>query len=203
MAASDCIDAYIDIPSLPGLRGLLVISAGALKLLSPYQLEAILAHEIGHLKCRHELTLAVLTFVSRWTFLGEGFLTAWMRESTQLEREADAFAIAWLERKDRSRLHLLDALRLLEEQRISQALANIAGSRLGVSVSSWMLPIQILEEAIKGYPCYEWPTKLKTLLRVFYLYYFYGWQATYRYLPYEQRMQYIQHYHTAETPFYE
>ncbi|MFF5211638.1 M56 family metallopeptidase [Streptosporangium sp. NPDC000396] len=42
---------------VPGLRSQVVVSAGALKLLSPAELTAVLAHETAHVRERHDLVL--------------------------------------------------------------------------------------------------------------------------------------------------
>ena len=46
---------------VPGLRSKIVVSAGALKLLGPAELAAVLAHERAHLRERHDLVLLPFT----------------------------------------------------------------------------------------------------------------------------------------------
>jgi Zn-dependent protease with chaperone function len=50
---------------LPGLRSTIVVSAGALKLLGPAELAAVLAHERAHLRERHDLVLLPFTALRR------------------------------------------------------------------------------------------------------------------------------------------
>jgi hypothetical protein len=50
---------------LPGLRSKIVVSAGALKLLGPAELAAVLAHERAHLRERHDLVLLPFTALRR------------------------------------------------------------------------------------------------------------------------------------------
>jgi hypothetical protein len=55
---------------VPGLRASIVVSAGALDLLSPAELNAVLAHERAHLRARHDLVLlpfAALLRAFRWS----------------------------------------------------------------------------------------------------------------------------------------
>ena len=78
MVDTEAIHARVEIPFIPGFRPALVLSTGAVKRLSAEQLEAILAHEIGHISKGHVFKFAVAAFLSRWTFVGEGFLGAWM-----------------------------------------------------------------------------------------------------------------------------
>jgi Zn-dependent protease with chaperone function len=64
---------------VPGLRSKIVVSAGALKLLGPAELAAVLAHERAHLRERHDLVL--LPF----TALGAAF--PWSHACTEAYRE--------------------------------------------------------------------------------------------------------------------
>jgi beta-lactamase regulating signal transducer with metallopeptidase domain len=50
---------------VPGLRSAIVISAGALNLLDPAELAAVLAHERAHLRERHDLVLLPFTALLR------------------------------------------------------------------------------------------------------------------------------------------
>jgi Zn-dependent protease with chaperone function len=191
---SDAIEAAIQIPQIPGVRSLLVLSSGAITKLSPPQLESVLAHEIGHLKWRHTAIFSILNFLSRWTMMGEGFLAAWLRESHQLEQEADAFAVRWLERGEPNtigRRHLIEALGVLEAQQIAQVM-HLAGNNsntLSVCDSDWLSPE--LRLAIAEYPKNTPFNKLKTLVKLCQVLYFQGWRATYVYLPYAKRIDFI------------
>jgi len=50
---------------VPGLRSKIVVSAGALELLGPAELAAVLAHERAHLRERHDLVLLPFTALRR------------------------------------------------------------------------------------------------------------------------------------------
>jgi len=50
---------------LPGIRSKIVVSAGALDLLAPAELAAVLAHERAHLRARHDLVLIPFTSLRR------------------------------------------------------------------------------------------------------------------------------------------
>jgi len=50
---------------LPGIRSQIVVSAGALDLLAPAELAAVLAHERAHLRARHDLVLIPFTSLRR------------------------------------------------------------------------------------------------------------------------------------------
>jgi Zn-dependent protease with chaperone function len=50
---------------LPGIRSQIVVSAGALDLLAPAELTAVLAHERAHLRARHDLVLIPFTSLRR------------------------------------------------------------------------------------------------------------------------------------------
>jgi Zn-dependent protease with chaperone function len=50
---------------VPGLRSTIVVSAGALELLDPAELAAVLAHERAHLRERHDLVLLPFTALRR------------------------------------------------------------------------------------------------------------------------------------------
>jgi bla regulator protein blaR1 len=50
---------------LPGIRSQIVVSVGALDLLAPAELTAVLAHERAHLRARHDLVLIPFTSLRR------------------------------------------------------------------------------------------------------------------------------------------
>jgi hypothetical protein len=50
---------------LPGIRSKIVVSVGTLDLLAPAELAAVLAHERGHLRARHDLVLIPFTSLRR------------------------------------------------------------------------------------------------------------------------------------------
>lgn len=87
----------------PYFRNVLIVTDGAFNALKDKEgeLEALLAHEIGHQK-KHTFTRGLLLVLSDYTLFGNGFL-ALLQNSYKIEREADAFAVEWLERKLKSR----------------------------------------------------------------------------------------------------
>jgi Zn-dependent protease with chaperone function len=50
---------------LPGIRSQIVVSVGTLDLLAPAELSAVLAHELAHLRARHDLVLIPFTSLRR------------------------------------------------------------------------------------------------------------------------------------------
>ena len=56
------------------------------------QLEAIVAHELAHLKAKHSYTDTLLRYVGRFTFVGDGFVRA-IENTYGYEIEADEIAI--------------------------------------------------------------------------------------------------------------
>ncbi len=145
---ADTMEASIEIPHVPGIRPLLTLTTGTIEQLSPEQLEAILAHEIGHIKQRHVIMFSLGNFLSRWTFVGEGFLAAWMHESHHLEQAADAFAVRWLETGRRikdGRRHLIELINALEKQRIMNVIPQPAANTSygAASTESDWLPFQL------------------------------------------------------------
>lgn len=191
---SEAIQASVDIPPIPGSRSLLTVSNGAMKALPPEQLEALLAHEVGHIKQHHVLLFGLANFVSRWTFMGEGFLAAWMQESFDLEREADAFAVKWLEtgkRNQNGRQQLIELIRTLEKQRIMEVLHGTRDASYGVNAteSDWLPPN--LRAGVTDFQKKSYFEKWRLLVQLCRIFYFQGWQATYIYSSYTERIRYI------------
>lgn len=75
---------------LPGLRGArVVVSQGALDQLEPAELRAVLAHELAHLRARHDLVLEAFTALRRaFPWFGRS-RTALERNQTLIEMLAD------------------------------------------------------------------------------------------------------------------
>lgn len=128
------IHAYAAIAPLPFLPKLIVLSAGALRQLPPRCVAALIAHELGHIRCGHTRSYEVLRFVSRVLFLGPSFFTALLQPSTQLEADADQIAVRLLETNGGSRQDLIEALRQIEQNQIGILLPW--GWRQGVAIAA-------------------------------------------------------------------
>ncbi|CAI9419315.1 M56 family metallopeptidase [Nocardioides sp. T2.26MG-1] len=74
---------------LPGRQRAVVVTRAAMEVLTPQELDSVLAHERTHLRARHDLALAVADALSR-TFRGIGlFTTAHQQVATLVEMQAD------------------------------------------------------------------------------------------------------------------
>jgi len=60
-------------------------------------LQALVAHEIGHLSRRHSLWHSIVTVLARWTLFGDAFLVA-LQDPIEMEFYADAKAAEWLQK---------------------------------------------------------------------------------------------------------
>lgn len=84
---------------LPGRRRTVVVTSAALRLLGPRELELVLAHELTHLRARHDLALAVSSALAR-AFSGVPvFGAAHAQISTLVEMQADDSARARSDRR--------------------------------------------------------------------------------------------------------
>ena len=93
VVASPAIRARVTYLLMPWPRGALLISTSALSSLGDAKLEALLAHEMWHLKS-HAVKTALLNLLSRCSLFGNGFLAV-VQDSFMLEFEADDFAVRW------------------------------------------------------------------------------------------------------------
>jgi Zn-dependent protease with chaperone function len=130
---SNIIYAYVAIPPLPFLPRIMVLSEGTLTKLPWPSVQALVAHEIGHIKRGHTGIYTVLRFLSRILLLGPSFLTGLIKSPVELEAEADEFAIGWLETHGGSRQNLIDVIRATEEQKIVGLLQNVPRQSMGVA----------------------------------------------------------------------
>jgi len=89
-------------------RSILTITDKTAEFLNEQELEALLAHEIGHIK-KHAHIYTFLNFFSEWTLFGKGFLTA-VLDSRQTEYDADDFCLKWLNERGMSKKVLIDLL---------------------------------------------------------------------------------------------
>jgi Zn-dependent protease with chaperone function len=78
---------------VPGLRAKIVVSAGALKLLGPAELAAVLAHERAHLRERHDLVLLPFTALRRAFPRSRACAQAYREVSLLVEMLADDRAL--------------------------------------------------------------------------------------------------------------
>ena len=94
---------------LPGRHGHVVVSQGALSVLSEPQLESVLAHERAHLRARHHLVLLAVDSLSAALGGRLGTAEAGTAVADLLEMHADDAAAPW------QRRHLAAALVLLAQ----------------------------------------------------------------------------------------
>lgn len=74
---------------LPGRQRAVVVTRAAMEVLTPQELDSVLAHERTHLRARHDLALSVADALSR-TFKGIAlFATAHQQVATLVEMQAD------------------------------------------------------------------------------------------------------------------
>lgn len=190
---SDYINAYCLLPPIPFMRTVVVFTSACQKL-SGSQLQALIAHEMGHLKLRHSFLFSILNFVSRWTFLGEGFAVLLIKSSKAMEMEADAFAVAWLEKNtSEGKKVMIDLLRTLETQRIKLLMAQAAGKSLNAfpAFTSNCNAEKLLRE-LDDYSGKSFFAKRHFDFRMLSFFIFHGWLSTYIHVPYDARIKYIQ-----------
>jgi hypothetical protein len=157
--------------------------------LSSAQSMALLAHEIGHMRLGHIRGFAILNFLARWTFVGEGFLACWLGNPIDLEKASDAFAVCWLEQNVGTRQDLLELLRILQKQEILGSLEAMWSTRaVAIFRASESTILRVQLQSLVGRGHLE---RMHLLCRAFYFFYFGGWQANYRYLTYDKRIQFI------------
>jgi Zn-dependent protease with chaperone function len=183
------INAYVLLPLFPGCQNTLVISDGTLNRIAPRQRDALLAHEIGHIKQHHNVTLGILSFLSRWTFVGNTFLSRLARGSIRMEQDADRFAITWLEHKGESREQLIEVLRAIESDKLKAHFSDDCSPRLAVSGGDW-LP-QAIREGFQKRKQLSFVERVALQLRATYFFYFENWIGSYTYLPFHQRIEAI------------
>ena len=183
------------VPPAPGLAPILAISTGALATLPKRQLQALLAHEIGHVRRKHVRLYMILDFISRWSFLGESFLRAYAKEGQVMELQADAFAVEFLESSGSNRDDLVDLLTIIEKHKLFHFFNRKADSSLGFIRSSLVdwLPPQLRED-LQSYKSQSWPRKISIALRTVHFFYFEGSFKYYTYLPFDVRIKMIRQF---------
>jgi Zn-dependent protease with chaperone function len=78
--------------SLAGKEGTIIISSWCVEHLTEGEIEAVLAHELAHLWRHHPTADAVLRFLGRITFVGDGFVRV-LQDSFGYELAADRLAV--------------------------------------------------------------------------------------------------------------
>lgn len=141
------LDISTLVPAWPTTCPTIVLSDSLLRRFEPLEVEALVAHEVGHIVRRHALRLGLVTFLARWTLLGEGFLVSMVPDSRELELAADAWAVRWLEMQhgEGSRRVLVTALERLEQDRDDLAardatLVNQGSKRPTMAQGDWLTP---------------------------------------------------------------
>jgi len=116
--SDDQPNAFAVISPLPGLPRIIVVTRGAMKTLSTQGLRAILAHEVGHIAAGHTARYTWLRLASRILLLGPSAFTGLIQPPDELEGQADAFGVRWLEANGGSGSDLVAVLQELEDRRI-------------------------------------------------------------------------------------
>lgn len=116
MVDSQDINAETKYLGFPVFKNILVVTTGAWDELHANgdELDALLAHEVEHIK-KHTFTRRFLCLLSDYSLFGNGFLAV-LQNSFQLEKDADDFAVRWLENKHRGKNRALISLRSLLER---------------------------------------------------------------------------------------
>lgn len=110
------IDAKTKYLGFPIYRNTLIVSKKMIEELQGHddEMDALLAHEIGHMK-QHNFTRRLLCLFSDYSLFGNGFL-ALLQNSFQMEKEADEFSIQWLSQKYSGKKRASDILQSLLER---------------------------------------------------------------------------------------
>jgi len=196
------IEASALIAPVPFVRPAVVISRGALTQLDTAEISALLAHEVGHITARHTMTFAILAFLSRWSFLGEGFLAGLYAAGRQVELQADRHAIAWLERSESgtNRQALINLLSKIESQEISRALSAsvvpVQPPALGLAVRDW-LPAD-LRQQMESYGVLRLREKLLCNANLFRFIFEHGWRVLTVYPSFDERVERIRSFTRSE-----
>ena len=189
---SDYINAYCLLPPIPGIRKIIILTL-ACRELPGKQLEALIAHEMGHLNSKHPFALSILSFLSRWTFLGENFASLLTKNPQAMEKEADRFAINWLEQsRPQGRTALLELLKTIEKQRIKMSLCQspqkefMAFPAFAVANNAE----QLIKESV-DYSEKKYFAKRRFDFKILIFFIFHGWMSTYIHVPYDTRIKHI------------
>lgn len=108
-----------------GAGSVVTITDKAIAELEEDELEALIAHEVWHIKAHSRLTTLVAV-ASTWTFYGKGFLMATMNVRA-MEHSADDFSLEWLQVSGH-REPAVAVRRMLEKVRVYGSLARYVES---------------------------------------------------------------------------
>jgi Zn-dependent protease with chaperone function len=192
---SSAIEAWVEPAPLPGLRAVLLVSSGALGNLEPDELEALLAHEIGHIRAGHSWKLGFVEFLARWTYGGAGFLSALVAPSEEMEYEADTFAVGWLESgqsNSSGRISLIRLLRVLERQEIDSIMLTRWSASVPIrATDTENVLADKFRSALLNYSELSIRQRLEIECRITRLFFFQPWSVIYCHLPFEIRLRLI------------
>ncbi len=198
IVASDALSAEVITPRLPLFRELILLSRGALKKLDVAELEALIAHEYGHLNAKHTMYFGILDFLSAWTFLGEGYVTWLLFNPFTIEDEADKFAVDYLERTRKysdGRELLNSSLVMFEQEAIKAVGEDINHYNLAAITSGGVdwLPTRLRGDFSRRLKL-SFLGKIWLRVRLFFFMYYNGWLANYMHRPFSERIIKIREY---------
>jgi Zn-dependent protease with chaperone function len=165
------------------MRRALRISKGILQSLSVDELDAVLAHEIWHLRS-HSLRFSLLDSLSKWTLFGKGFL-ALALDTSEMEHKADKFSVTYLGTKGIGRDALISALEKILI--INSLLKHLAPSS----------SLQAIAQAISK----NRPVDIRTAAALFYEMYFGDIILSYVHPTIDERIERINAIDLNGTPF--
>ncbi len=198
---SENINAYCILPPIPLMRNIITVTTASCESFSHETMEALIAHEMGHLHARHSFIFSLLNFFSRWTFLGEGFASMLTKNSKIMETEADKFAVLWLEKNSATGSKaLLEMLKIQERQRIKTSLnSQSKDSFLGLPAFKMSWTVEQLIDESENYKKKKFFKKRLFDFRLLAFFIFHGWLATYMHVPYDERIRYINDFKSEEN----
>lgn len=190
---SENINAYCILPLIPLTRNIITVTTASCEKLSQETMEALIAHEMGHLHAKHSSIFSLLNFFSRWTFLGEGFASMLAKNSKIMETEADKFAVLWLEKNSATgRKALLELLRTQEKQRIKASMSpQNKDSFHGLPAFKMNWKVEQLINESKSYTKKKFFRKRLFDCQLLAFFIFHGWLSTYMHVSYDERIKYI------------
>ena len=124
---------------LPGRPGETVVTTGALRLLSPGELAAALAHESAHLRARHHLAILVSSALTR-AFPKVPLMAAAAREVPMLVEMCADDAAA----RQQGRTAVLGALQALARMRSPEGMLAASGSAVAARIERLAIPARRL-----------------------------------------------------------
>lgn len=92
-------NVWCHVTSLWPFGNVLVVSTGLMAALAADELEAVMAHEIWHIR-QHSGIVGLLTSLSQLALIGKGIMVGAL-DSSRLEFEADAFSVKYVDRRSK------------------------------------------------------------------------------------------------------